>query len=98
MAGQFGNHVARVRACQGLAARGVTPREAAGKLKQHPFAVEKAFGHAARFSEEELRDAAVRLAELDFALKGGSRLPGDLELERALLDVTAERPAMQKPL
>ena len=98
VAGQFGNHVARVRTCQRLAAQGVTPREAAGKLKQHPFAVEKAFQHAARFSEEELRDAAVRLAELDFALKGGSRSPAELELERALLDVTAERPAAQRPL
>ena len=34
---------------------------------------------------------SVRLAELDHALKGGSRLPGDLELERALVDVTRGR-------
>jgi hypothetical protein len=33
----------------------------------------------------------VRLAELDLALKGGSRLAGDLELERALVEIT--RPA-----
>ena len=84
----FGSHVARVRACQRLAAEGVRPREAAGKLKQHPFTVEKAFKHAARFHEEELRDAVVRLAELDLALKGGSRLPGDLEFERTLVAVT----------
>jgi hypothetical protein len=43
------------------------------------------------FTEDELRDAAVRLAELDHALKGGSRLSGDLELERALVDVTRGR-------
>jgi hypothetical protein len=42
---------------------------------------------AENFSEEELRDAAVRLAELDHALKGGSRLSGDLELERALVEL-----------
>ena len=36
---------------------------------------------------------SVRLAELDLALKGGSRLSGDLELERALVDVTRGRAA-----
>jgi hypothetical protein len=35
----------------------------------------------------------VRLAELDAAAKGGSRLPADLELERALVDVTRGRAA-----
>jgi DNA polymerase-3 subunit delta len=81
-------HVSRVRACQALAAEGVRPRDAAGSLKMHPFAAEKAFAQAANFSVEELRDAVVRLAELDLALKGGSRLAADLELERALVDVT----------
>ena len=37
------------------------------------------------------RTRSSRLAELDPALKGGSRLPAELELERALVDVT--RPA-----
>ena len=90
VAGLLGSHVTRVRACQRLAADGISARDAAAKLRQHPFAVEKAFAHAARYSVEELREAVVRLAELDFALKGGSRLPGDLELERALVAVTAE--------
>ena len=82
------NHVGRVRACQTLAAEGVRPRDAAAKLKLHPYAAEKAFAHAANYEPEELADAVVRLAELDLALKGGSRLAGDLELERALVDVT----------
>jgi len=82
------NHVARVRACQALAAEGLGAREAAGKLKLHPFAAEKAFGHAANYSPDELAHAVVRLAELDLALKGGSRLAGELEFERALVDVT----------
>ena len=77
-----------MRACQALAAEGVRPREAAGRLKMHPFAAEKAFGHAASFSVEELRAATVRLAALDAALKGRSRLSGELELARALIDVT----------
>ena len=85
------NHVGRVRACQALAAEGVRPREAAPKLKMHPYAAEKAFAHAANYEPDELADAVVRLADLDLALKGGSRLAGDLEFERALVDVT--RPA-----
>ena len=87
------NHVGRVRRCQRLADEGVRPRDAAGRLKMHPFAAEKAFAQAANFSAEELGYAVVRLAELDAAAKGGSRLPADLELERALIDVTRPRAA-----
>ncbi len=82
------NHVGRVRRIARLADEGVRPREAAGKLKMHPFAAEKAGQQAANFSRDELAQAIVRLAELDAASKGGSRLPADLELERALVDVT----------
>ena len=67
------------------------PRTPRAQLKMHPFAAEKAFAQAANFSAEELGDALVRLAELDAAAKGGSRLPADLELERALVDVTRGR-------
>jgi len=84
------NHVGRVRRCQRLADEGVRPRDAAGQLKMHPFAAEKAFAQAANFSAEELGYAIVRLAELDAAAKGGSRLPADLELERALIDITRQ--------
>ena len=81
-------HVGRVRRCQRLADEGVRARDAAGRLKMHPFAAEKAFGQAGNFSADELADAIVRLADLDAAAKGGSRLPADLELDRALVDVT----------
>jgi DNA polymerase-3 subunit delta len=90
LAAALGGHVARVRRCQALAAEGVRPRDAAATLKLHPFYAEKLFGQAANFSEDELRDALVRLAELDLALKGGSRLAPDLELQRALVDVSRE--------
>ena len=90
LAAALGGHVARVRRCQALAADGVRPRDAAGTLKLHPFYAEKLFGQAANFAEDELRDALVRLAELDLALKGGSRLAPDLELQRALVDVSRE--------
>jgi DNA polymerase-3 subunit delta len=82
------SHVGRVRRCQKLAEEGVRPRDAAPRLKMHPFAAEKAFAQAANFSAEELGDALVRLAELDANAKGGSRLPADLELERALVEIT----------
>ena len=85
------SHVGKVRRCARLADEGIRPRDAAAQLKMHPYAAEKAFAQAANFSPEELSDAIVRLAELDAASKGGSRLPADLELERALVDVTRRR-------
>ena len=88
LAALLANHVARVRACQALADQGVRPRDAAGTLKMHPFAAEKAFAHAANYSPDELARALVHLAELDLALKGGSRLSGELELERTLVAIT----------
>ena len=51
--------------------------------------VRKAFAHADRYSQDELDAALVRLAELDASLKGGSRLSGQLELTRALVDLAA---------
>ena len=86
--GSLVNHVGRVRRCQRLAEQGVRPRDAATQLKMHPYVAEKAFAQAANFSAEELGFAIVRLAELDAAAKGGSRLPADLELERALIEIT----------
>jgi DNA polymerase-3 subunit delta len=91
LVGLIANHVARVRSCQALDAEGVRPRDAAGRLKMHPYAAEKAFAQSRNFSAEELRDATVRLAELDLALKGNSRLAGDLELDRALVEITRPR-------
>jgi DNA polymerase-3 subunit delta len=94
LAGLLANHVGRVRRCQALAEEGVRPRDAAGRLKMHPFAAEKAFAQARNFSVDELRGATVRLAALDLALKGGSRLSGELEFERALVEIA--RPAESK--
>jgi DNA polymerase-3 subunit delta len=88
LAGALGSHLARLRSCKRLAAEGVRPREAAGRLKMHPFYAEKVFGQADAFSPDELDGAVARLAELDLALKGGSRLAPDFELQRALVDIT----------
>ncbi len=89
--GLLTSHVGRVADCDGWAAEGLTPKEGAARMGKAPFYVQKLFAQAANFGIDELRDAVVRLAELDLALKGGSRLAGDLELERALVEIT--RPA-----
>lgn len=86
--GLMTSHVARVAECQSLAAEGVSPREAAERLKKNRFYVEKLFEQATNFTADELRDAIVRLAALDLALKGDSRLAGELEFSRALVDLT----------
>ncbi len=88
LVGRLAAHVRRVQSCQNLDLAGVRPREGAAELKMHPFAAEKAFAQSRNFSLEELRDAIVRLADLDLALKGGSRLPSELELERTLVAIT----------
>jgi DNA polymerase-3 subunit delta len=91
MAGALGGHLGRLRSIKRLAADGVLPKEAAERLRMHPFRVQKLYGEAEGFSVEDLRNAAVRLAELDGSLKGRSRLAPDLELQRALVDL-ARRP------
>ncbi len=93
LVGLLVGHVGRVRMVQAMAEEGLTPREAASRLKRHPFYVEKLYAQARNYSVDELRDAVVRLARLDHAVKGGSRLAVDLELDRALVDITRPRDA-----
>jgi DNA polymerase III subunit delta len=88
LVGRVAAHVRRVRACQALEAEGIRPRDAATQLKMHPFAAEKAFAQSRNYAPEELRGAVVHLADLDLALKGASRLPAELELQRALVAIT----------
>jgi len=88
LAGALGGHLARLRSVKRLSEEGVKPREAAGKLRMHPFYAEKLFRQTGAFSPEELRDATVRLAELDGALKGQGKLAPDLEVQRAVIDLT----------
>ena len=93
LAGALGGHVARLQALRKLAAEGARPREAAGKLRLHPFYAEKLARQAESFSPDELSSAVVRLAELDGALKGQGRLAPDLEVQRAIVDLTARAPS-----
>ncbi|MBA3717286.1 MAG: DNA polymerase III subunit delta [Actinobacteria bacterium] len=91
IAARFASHVQTVREIQDLATEGVTPREAASRLRRNPYYVQKLFAQAANFSAEELGSALVRAAALDLAVKGGSRLPTELELDRGLADATLAR-------
>jgi DNA polymerase III subunit delta len=91
--GLLTSHVTRVAECQNLAAEGVPPKDASDQMKKSRFYVEKLYEQASNFSPDELRMAIVRLAELDLALKGGSRLAGELEFDRALVDLTRREPA-----
>jgi DNA polymerase-3 subunit delta len=85
---RLASQVALVRGVQARASEGLGSKEIASRLKKHEFRVRKALTHAERHSPEELDAAVVRLAELDAALKGASRLSAELELERAVIEVT----------
>ena len=64
-----------------------------GTLNKNRFYVQKLYGQAENFGDEELDAAIVSLARLDHALKGGSRLPGELEFTRTLIEITRNAPA-----
>jgi DNA polymerase-3 subunit delta len=89
LVGSLTNHVRRARIAHRLDEQGMSPQEAAPLLgMRHQFPAQKLFGQVRNFSAEELDSALIRLAELDRALKGGSRLTNELELERALVEIT----------
>ena len=90
LAATLNGHLNRMRQLKRLADEGVAARDAALALKMHPYYGEKVYRQAEGFSGEELASAIVRFAELDLALKGGSRLAADVELQRALIAVSAE--------
>jgi DNA polymerase-3 subunit delta len=85
LAGSLVSHLVRVRLLKRLAAEGVSAKEAAARLKLNPYYAGKLYRQAEGFSEEELDEAVLRLAELDGALKGQSKLAPDLEVQRTLV-------------
>lgn len=91
LAGSLASHLGRLRALKQLAAEGIKPKEAAERLKLHPFRAQKLYAQAEGFSAEELDDAVVHLASLDGALKGQSKLAPDLEVQRTLLELSRRR-------
>jgi DNA polymerase III delta subunit len=91
IATRLASQVALVRAARALADQGLSTKEIGKRLRKHEFRIRKALAHAENYTPEELDAATIRLAELDAALKGASRLAGELELNRALIELTAPR-------
>jgi DNA polymerase III delta subunit len=90
LAARLAAHLTRLTRMKMLREGGLRPREAAAKLGMKPYPGEKLARQADEFSLDELRDAIVRLARLDHALKGGSKLSADLELQLAVADIARE--------
>jgi DNA polymerase-3 subunit delta len=91
LVGSLTNHLRRARAAHRLEAQGLSPADAAGRLGIKPYPAQKLYGQIRNYSAAELDAALIRLAQLDQALKGGSRLANELELERALVEITQPR-------
>src|SRR5262245_15881332 len=87
---RLGAHLVKLTRMKALLEQGIRPKDAASTLGMKPFPAEKLARQAERFSTDELRDATVRIAHLDHALKGGSKLAPELELQLAVTDVSRE--------
>lgn len=87
----FANHVRRVRQALLVLQAGGSDKDVQKQLGlKSPYQAKGLCRQARAFSEPELARAVVRLAELDEAIKGGSRLDPRLELELALVEISAE--------
>ena len=87
LAGRLASQVSRTRAVQRLVEEGV-PLAEIGKRLGLRFPPRREAGAASSYSADELEAAVVRIAALDHAVKGGSRLDPVLELERAIVEIT----------
>lgn len=90
LSARLGAHLTRLTRMKMLLEEGLRPKDAGAKLGMKPFPGEKLARQADEFTLEELREAIVRLARLDHALKGGSKLAPDLELQLAVTDLARE--------
>jgi len=98
LAATLGSHAAKLNTARRLREQGVRPADALSQLgTRSAFYAEKLSKQSEEFSAAELESATVRLAELDLALRSDSRLAPDLELQRALLELTAERGGARAP-
>jgi DNA polymerase III subunit delta len=87
----FANHVRRVRQALLVLEGGGSAKDVQKQLGlRSPYQAQGLCRQARAFSEAELAAAVVRLARLDHAVKGGSRLDPRLELELALVEISAE--------
>jgi DNA polymerase-3 subunit delta len=96
LAGALARHVGVVRRARRLEEEGVRPQDATKRLGvRFEFQARRAYECARNFGDRDLDHALLRLAQLDHALKGGSRLSPEVELQRALVD--AARPSTHVP-
>jgi len=85
---QLASHVRKVHRAAVLLDDGGSQADVARDLNLKPFPAGKLVGQARAFAREDLGRAVVRLADLDLAVKGGSRLDARFELELALAEIT----------
>jgi DNA polymerase-3 subunit delta len=92
VAGALARQVATVGRAKRAEDRGARPADVTKELGvRYEWQAERAYRYGRNYSPAELDDALVRLADLDHAIKGGSRLAPEIELQRALVDVTRSR-------
>lgn len=84
---RLAQHLMRLAQMKTLLEAGVSAEEAGGRLGLKPFPAKQLAKQAEDFSVEELREGVVRFSRFDHALKGGSKLAPDLELQLAVADV-----------
>src|SRR5437763_6708292 len=85
---QLAAHVRRVHRAAVLVEAGADQAAEARELGLKPFPAQKLVAQARRFEPAELARAVVRMAELDLAVRGGSRVDSRFELELALADIS----------
>jgi len=91
LSARFGGQVLSVARAKRLKDAGVSVGAAQKSLGlRFDWQARRAYEQAEPLSQGDLDGAVVRLSELDLALKGGSRLAPDLELQRALVDLGRE--------
>lgn len=88
LASALAREIATVRRAGRLAEQGVSAKEATAALGLRlEFRARNVLEFARNYGAGELEAAVVRMADLDHALKGGSRLAPPVELQRALGDL-----------
>jgi DNA polymerase-3 subunit delta len=91
VASRLADHATKIRAAHALLDDDLGAAEIATRLGLKPFPARKLVDQARNFGAGEAGRAVVRLAALDYAIKGGSRLDPHLEIERAVVEVTCAR-------
>jgi DNA polymerase III delta subunit len=82
--------VRRAHLALSLLEAGVPPNQVERRLKAPPFVARQVIAAARSTSLDQLRDAAVALADLELWTRGGAEYPDELALDLALIAATDE--------